>query len=359
VSDLSEGMAVGSPATRSRDARLGVGGRRACPAGRVAALLLGVGLAGGFGPFQAQAQSGPERLFGACVSGGGEALQGSCADAALALQAFQGGVGLLMTAGGPVPASPSTAGRRLASQARIVGDLGIGWVSFRHPDLGYTGSDAARPERRSLLLGGRFTSAVGIFEGFSPAPNVGGVMSVDVVGTTQLLRRPEGIGNSGTSFQWGGGVRLGVFRESFTLPGLTLSAMHYRSSRFRYGDADETGAEFTLDPHATSIRAVLGRDLLAVGLTGGLGWDRYGGTGSIRATAPGAAVGAGVAESAAVRMNRRYLFAGANFTWVVTQFAGEVVWVFSESPLDEFPGTGPYRPGGRDLQGAFSFRITY
>jgi hypothetical protein len=329
-------------------------GRRSVPA-LTLGLLLGVLAVSG----PAAAQSGPDRLFESCRVADPAALEGSCADAALALQAFQGGLGLLMTAGGPIPASPSTAGRRLASQARIVGDLGVGWASFRHPDLGSSATDGVRSDRRSQLLGGRFTTAVGVFEGFSPAPNVGGVLSVDAVGTVQVLRHPRGAGDTGTLFQWGGGVRVGVFRESFTLPGLTLSAMHYRTGRLQYGEVEETGAEFTLDPDATSLRVVFGKDLLAVGLTAGVGWDRYGGTGSIRASAPGVSPPSVGPESASLRMTRGYLFAGANFTWVVTQFAGELVWARTGSPLGDFPGTGAHRPGSRQLQGAFSFRVTY
>jgi len=317
-------------------------------------------------PGELVAQVAADRLWGGCAAGaaGSQELSGRCADAALTAQALQSGLGLLMTAGGPVPASPSTAGRRRAAQPRIVVDGGLAWVSFRHPDLQGAPSQGRIRDRRAFTVGPRLTGAVGLFEGFSPVPGVGGILAVDAVGMLQYLRLPESAGFSGGTAGWGGGLRVGVFRESFTLPGFTISGMHYRMGRVLYGDLESAGAQTSLRPRATSLRAIVGKDLLTVGVSGGLGWDRYGGSSRIEARVPqggipGGAVLSGSGGPEDLRLSRRYLFVGANFTWVVAQVAGEVVWAGGTSPLPTAEGTSPYRPGGRELQGTLSARITF
>ncbi|MEX2295650.1 MAG: hypothetical protein WD804_04945 [Gemmatimonadota bacterium] len=337
--------------------------------------VLGV-LPGFFGPLAiffaavpglVHAQTAGERLYTTCAAGaqGHQGLAGRCADAALAVEALEAGLGLLMTAGGPVPASPSTAGRRLSTQPRVVVDAGVGWASFRHPDLARAPVNGALEDRRSFAFGPRVTAAVGLFEGFSPAPGFGGVFAVDAVATAQLLRLPGSGGFSGSVAGWGGGFRVGVMRESFSLPGVTLSAMHYRMGGVRNGIPESSGGEATIGPRATSYRAIVGKDLLTVGVSGGVGWDHYGGNGRIAASAPlnpslpGSPAVTGSAGSEELEMRRRYLFLGANFTWVVAQAAAEIVWADSASPAASLEGTGPYRPGERELQGTFSVRVTF
>ncbi len=304
-------------------------------------------------PIPAAAQSGVEALHAGCVAGVGAEVGARCADAAYTVQALHGGVGALASAGGVIPASPSTAGRRLVQQPRIIVDGGVGWSSFRRPELTQAPGSRGVPERRTLLVGGRLTTVVGIFEGFSPLPTVGGVLAVDGVGTAQLLRLPSSDGYSGSVAGWGGGVRVGVVRESFSLPGITLSAMHHRIGSIEYGGEPAAGgARATLQPRVTSFRAVVGKDLLALGVSGGVGWDRHGGRGRIR-------VGDAGGSYQDLRLNRRYLFGGVNFTWIVAQAAAELAWGSPTSPFDAAEGTGSYRPGGTELQGAVTFRVTY
>jgi len=315
----------------------------------------------------ARAQTAGEQLFMACAGGapGHPGLSARCADAAMGVEALEAGLGLLLTAGGPIPASPSTAGRRLSTQPRVVLDAGVGWASFRHPDLGRAPSNEALRDRRSTVFGPRLSAAVGLFEGFSPAPGFGGVLAVDAVATVQVLRLPGSAGFSSSSGGWGGGVRVGVVRESFSLPGVTLSAMHYRLGRVQNGIPASSSGEVALRPRATSYRAIVGKDLLTVGVSGGVGWDHYGGRARIAATAPlnpaisPTPVVQGSGGPTELEMRRRYLFLGANFTWVVAQAAAEIVWADSASPVASLGGSSPYRPGDRELQGSLSVRVTF
>jgi hypothetical protein len=107
----------------------------------------------------------------------------------------------------------------------------------------------------------------------------------------------------------------------------------------------------------------VGKDLLAVGVSGGIGRDQYRGTGTIHAySAAGGAPPSGIqvsTDAADLSVNRHYLFLGGTYTFIVFQVAGEVVWSRKTSNLPEVEGSSPYRPGGRELQGALSFRLTY
>ena len=295
----------------------------------------------------------------------------ACEDAALALQALQGGVGLLTTAGGALPASPSTAGVRLAGSPRIILDGGVSTARFRFPEPGRF--DPENRDENRTLVGGRLVGTVGIFEGFSPVPTVGGVLGLDGVLLLRYHRlpsRPEDTGYDENVWAWGGGVRIGMIRESFSLPGVTITALHQRVGEVTYlgwvtepGEPERRIAART-NPRVTSVRAEVGKDMLALGLTAGVAWDRYSGGASIVAAqaAPEFGVGipfTGTGETSSFTTDRTYWFAGVNFTWVVVQAAAEVGWAGRPSRQVEFDGSGPVRTGGGSLQGALTLRITY
>lgn len=310
------------------------------------------------GARDSQGQSPPERLWSECATTGGAAVSGLCADAALALQALHSGMGGLLVVGGPLPTGPSTLGHRTEGSPRIVVDVGTGWASFKHPDLARRPGAGGGREARSTPLSGRLTGVVGVFPGFSPLPTVGGVLSLDAVVMLQAVGAPSSPGSPGTRFGWGAGVRAGVFRESFSLPGVTLSAMHHRLGELSYGLAEGPGALATLSPRTTSLRLTAGKELWPIGVSGGVGWDRYRGDGRIVAR-PEEGAAPQTTRRRDLEMDRRYLFGGVSYTWLVTQVAAEVTWARAATPLAELDGTSSFTPGGGELQGAVSFRIRY
>ena len=224
-------------------------------AAAAAALALGAAL-----PRPGSAQDPVAQISAECESGAGPLLQGICRDGALTLRALHGGIGLLMTGGGALPASHSTVGRRLPGSPRIVVDLGATWASFSHPGLAYTASGTAT-EERSGLAGGRATAVIGVFDGFSAVTGVGGILAVDAVAGVRWVRVPDSPVGPGSALGWGGGLRIGVFRESFSLPGVTFSATHDRAGALRYGTEEDSGAWVELEPAVTSFRAIVGKDL--------------------------------------------------------------------------------------------------
>jgi hypothetical protein len=288
---------------------------------------------------------------------------------------LHGGLGLLAAAGGPLPASPSTAGQRLHGSPRVVVDAGLAVVRVNLPALENSG--ATDHDRTSILLAPRITVAAGVFEGFSPAPSVGGVGSVDVVGELRYLPLLAPDGMDGASVSWGLGARVGVLRESFTLPGVTLVGMHRRtgSSGFRGPDQAVTleGGQGVImhevvevSPSVTSLRAVVGKDLLAVGVNAGVQRDWIRGDALVEVRQRSGTGGSGnplatTASTTSVPVDRTTFFVGANRTWVVTQATLELGWSPAAGGPADPSSTGfpAYRGVEGAFSGAISFRITY
>jgi hypothetical protein len=333
--------------------------REGSAAVRVLAPLL---LAGGLVSVPGGAEAQPvEALARSCAGDLWEVVPRAterCTDIAVAAWAIHAGIGLLAGGGGPFPSSPSTAGWRVERSPRWVMDAGVAFASFRYPDP----EDAGFRERGTVAGAPRFTVGAGLFEGFSPAPTVGGVGAVDAVGELRILPIGGPGGRAGSVAVWGAGVRLGVLRESFTLPGVTISAMHRRAGEVRVGRPEAGGGEVRVQPNVTSLRAVAGKDLLEIGVAGGVQWDRIRGTGRTATTW----TDAGATEAELLRSGRRSIpldrstwFVGLNRTWVVAQVTAEASWSPAASPGPDLEGGGGFDGGSGSFVGSLSVRITY
>ena len=74
------------------------------------------------------------------------------------------------------------------------------------------------------------------------------------------------------------GGRLGILRESFSLPGVSLSAFRRwlgDTDLWSVAEGDPAMADFDLQ--VTSLRGVIGKDLWGIGAFAGAGWDWYAG----------------------------------------------------------------------------------
>jgi hypothetical protein len=242
----------------------------------------------------------------------------------------------------------------------VIVDGGVTLVRFRHPTLESPLPAAGDAGTESSVLAGRLAAGVGLFDGLSPLPTVGGVLALDAVAAVRLLQVPDSPSSPGYRVGWGAGVRVGIVRESFSLPGVTFSALRYWSGAIRYGVSSGEGALVQLEPSLTSYRLAAGKDLWPVGVSAGIGWDQYRGSGryEVRVDEGGGALTTARA-SGGLSMNRDYLFAGVNYTWLVTQIAAELTWADQASPLADIEGTGDFVPGGRELHGTVTFRLIY
>lgn len=120
----------------------------------------------------------------------------------------------------------------------------------------------------------QLTLAAGVLDGFSPMGTVGGVFSLDLFGSFGVTMPPSSQGFQGSSTSASLGARVGLLRESFTLPGVSVSVSHRFVGTTAMGDvALGDPASIELDPSATSVRATVGKDIFGVGVLAGVGWD--------------------------------------------------------------------------------------
>ena len=216
-------------------------------------------------------------LQSACSVAGGE--QQHCAMSAVAARELIGHMSVLAAPGFEIPSESSTLGRRLGGMPRTSAFVRAGVFTGEIPDLGcdpLLEPWSERPARCSNIRSSfsvpsiQFGLGLGLLDGVQLMPTVGGFLSLDIVGHTNLLFFPKLDGFSGRVGAWGIGARIGILRESFTLPGVSVSVM-----RRGVGDLCSCGGHtnVTLGPSITSHRITVGKDFFALGFAAGVAWN--------------------------------------------------------------------------------------
>lgn len=256
---------------------------------------------------------------------------------------------LLLAAGGgnPVPGTGSTMGVRMGTSPR--------WsLSFRATGTrlrALSGVESTlEGSGRSTATGLGAEAAVGLFRGFTLAPTVGGVGSVDLLGSAGVVfpgddfgrARSAGAGGSTRPFTWSVGVRAGLFRESFTLPGVSLTGTYRSVGRVSHGDPDPIGspAYWSADLSALGARLVASKNVLGIGLAIGAGLDRVSGDARIRYPS-----GASELRDIDLEQDRTLLFGSISYTLVVLHGVVEVGW------QDAHDDTAPYLDPALEAEG--------
>lgn len=331
-------------------------------AGWAAALVAGAALAF-VAPPSATAQSttpiessakGVTELAAQCAAGR-STLEVPCRELALAATAMQQGAGLASALGSDIPGTPSTLGRRLGRVPRISFSLSALGVRTAMPRLTGPSTEALQQKESFWPLGLRAGVAAGVLDGFRLMPNMGGVLSLDLLANYSLVRLPGGAGFHGSSHGFGAGARLGLVRESFVLPGVSLSATRRWSGTVQAGSLEDGNpAAVATDLTVSSLRATAGKNWFVIGVLAGVGWDRYEGDASI-------SLNAGPPEPASadgrIRSDRMLYFAAAWFNFLVSQLSLEAGW--AEGVTDPFDGRqGAFDPAQRTWFASAAFRFT-
>jgi hypothetical protein len=198
-------------------------------------------------------------------------------------QIFHPVAGLLVSGGNPVLGSVNTLGGlgHFAITARVNG------TQLRTPDLNYDGSTTTVNQDKKIFAPAPLVeAALGLFKGFN------GFLSLDALGSAQLLptkaidnltvdKSARKIGSIALGL--GYGARVGVFTGKAIIPSVTVSVMRRDIPRITYGNVTTGGDNYSysLDLHATNLRAVAGYHLAIFNVGAGLGWDKYTGTADI------------------------------------------------------------------------------
>jgi hypothetical protein len=313
---------------------------------RLAALALAL-LPGGV------AAQSVEALSSGCVAAGGDVVR--CAELAVTARSLQGHLGLMAGLGSEVAGSASTLGRRLGATPRIALEARAAFANLHLPDLADPG---AEPSREASFVAPSIRGGItaGLFDGFQLLPTVGGFLSVDVLAHGSLVFLPTGEGFDGKGSALTLGARFGLVRESFTLPGVAVSVSRRMLGEVAYGFVEGPGGGgVSVDPTVTSIRATVGKDLLAVGVLLGMGWDRYGGSAAIAAADDGGSP-IGIADGS-FRSSRTLWFAGAAMNFLVLQISAEAGWAGGFDAVTDYRGA-PFDPTGGTFYGSVAFRLT-
>ncbi|MEX0837662.1 MAG: hypothetical protein WD101_04970 [Gemmatimonadota bacterium] len=312
----------------------------------LAVCVLGLASAGG-----ALAQE-PGELAARCALGGGDADR--CANAEVAARALVGQTGLLTGLGSELPGSSSTLGTKLGSSPRLSTSLRLGAMSVGLPDLFDEGLGTAG-DASFLVPSVHASLGVGLFDGFSPMATVGGVLSLDVFGSVAFVMPPSSQGFKGSATGATLGARLGVLRESFTLPGVSVSASRRFGGEVELGST-ELGdpASVIVDPAVTSLRITVGKDLLGVGVLAGWGWDDAS-TDAVLAVAGFGPEPATV--TGPVDVSRSLYFGGLSMNFLLLQLSLEGGWA---EGYPDLPGGSPssFDPGSGSAFASVALRFT-
>jgi hypothetical protein len=274
------------------------------------------------GPVRAQSDD----LAAAC-SGNPE-----CSLAAATVRLLYPRVGLGLFGGSAVLGSASTVGMRIGSRPRISLSLRGVLVPVELTTLPYrVVLDPPVPPRstqgdRRVTPGLAGQVAFGILGGWSPEATVGGVGSLDG------LLRVSWLGLPADDFEGGAmgvsaALRFGLLRESFTLPGISITGGYGRSTTFTYGDPERPSNGFVRgavgDWKAT---AAVSRTVGPVGINAGVSFDRY--TGDVEF----AYTGAQEQQTAASTTDRWSAYGDVSLTRLVYHFALEGGWQSAPQP---------------------------
>lgn len=310
----------------------------------LAALVLSVA-----SPAAARAQGSTEMLAGRCAQAGSPVLR--CTELAVTGRALQGATGLLAGLGSEVSGSAGTLGRRLGTTPRVAVGARAAFAHVGLPDLADPGAEPSR-EATFVVPAVHAGIAVGVFDGFFVLPTVGGVLSLDLLANTSVLFLPTADGFDGKASAWSVGARVGILRESFTLPGVSVSLSHRDLEPIRFGDVlGPGGGAVETDATVTSVRATVGKDLLSVGLLAGMGWDRYAGSVTLRPS------GAGEVSDASFTHARTLVFGGASMNFLILQLSAEAGWARGQEAVNGYRGA-PFDPRRGSAYGSLAFRIT-
>lgn len=285
-----------------------------------------------------------------CISAGGSTE--SCA-AAVEIADIAGSRAILLAAGAsPVPGSASTLGQRSPGLPRW--SLAVRGTSGR---IELPDPQTAGDTRSGLAMAWSADLAVGIIDGIPALATVGGVGSVDVLASFGIVNLPKGAGfGTRSPVSFGAGARLGILRESFTVPGISVSAMYRRLGSFSAGDAPTalTGARVRSESTtAWTVRAAIGKRIALFGVTGGFAWDRLSSDLSLEAAGSTGVVQLGDDSYVSSRTS---LFGGVVWTRLVYSLSAELGW---QRSVDLSNGREPFSgAGGGGLFLSLAGRLT-
>ena len=316
-----------------------------------------------------------------------------CLIVAQAVEAGQPQFGILLAGGNPTIGTASGGGLRLGVLPRVNVAGNLNMVFIHLPEIL---ADQAGGVARSVndVVGIpspalAATATVGVFPGFSAIPTVGGVGSIDLIGTASWVPLSagsvEGFEDGTSDVAWGAGVRIGILRESFLTPGISISVIRRGIGEIAYGNVcpavaipgggDESfssgncatpqgdAGEFSVDLTDWSTRAVIGKRLLGMGLVAGIGYDSFSsdvgfGFRPPEGSVPGQPNFFARARGLDLDSNRWSAFLDGSLTVLVATVGAEIGWLQGSDEIEGFPSASDFDPGNGTFFGSVGLRVS-
>jgi len=228
-----------------------------------------------------------------------------------------------------VPGTASTMGMRIGTLPRVGIGIRVSAAETDLPPVEHVNDDDDVLFPLGSING---DVTVGVFSGFTVAPTVGGMGAIDLLGSIGIIPLPGGEGFDDSSpLTWALGARLGIIRESFTAPGVSVSAMYRKLDDVAYGSEDlsDRDAFFRVTNYdVMSLRATVGKRLLGFGLTAGAGYDQY--DADVAAVVRDPTVTQPTRtlqlEESGLSTSRASLFGNVSFTLLILNLSAEAGW---------------------------------
>ncbi|MGH7445087.1 MAG: hypothetical protein ACREKM_09435 [Longimicrobiales bacterium] len=279
-----------------------------------------------------------------------------CNTIAQAIEIAQPRIGIAASAGNPTMGTSSTLGMRIGSFPRIAIAPRVTVAALDLPPIAQRNGD----EIGALVPAIGVDAGVGVFSGLAMFPTVGGFGSLDVYGSLGRVLLPGDEGFDGGITTWALGAQVGILRESFTAPGISVTGTYRSIGDISFGDelVTDSDAHFALDGlRAWGLRGTIGKRFLLFSATAGAGYDWYESDVLMRfATDDPSLEGSRTIETAEFGSRRFTGFGNLAFTVVIVSVVGELGWQ---------QGAGPFTgPGASDLlekggwYGSLALRLT-
>jgi hypothetical protein len=264
-----------------------------------------------------------------CAPASREQVLAFCQNVADAATILQPRLGIALSGGNPVPGTASTMGMRIGTLPRIGIGLRVSAAETDLPPVEHVNDDDDVAFPLGSING---DVTVGLFSGFTVAPTVGGVGALDLLGSIGIMPLPGGEGFDDSSpLTWAAGARLGILRESFTAPGVSVSAMYRTLDDVAYGSEDlsDRDAFFRITNYdVMSLRAAVGKRVLGFGLTAGAGYDKYNAdiTAVVRDPTVVQPTRTLTLQEGGMSTSRVSLFGNVSFTLLILNMSAEAGW---------------------------------
>ena len=286
-------------------------------------------------PSAGSSQQG-QGLVAGCVTGTPQ-LPHACLDATLAAQNLIADTGFLLSLGS---AAPGSWGPLRRNTPRFDVSFRIAGLRAHIPDV--THEPAVGQARGEFVLKTiQWNLVAGLFEGFQVKPTVGGLLSLDLLAQGHFLFFPKEVGLDNRMGAFSLGVRFGLVRETFTLPGIAVSvSQRFMSPMTLDWESVHYSTGLVIKPSMSSARLTIGKSISSLGLMVGAGLDSHDSEVELIVLPKGR----GPREfDAPLVIRRPVIFSGVSLTLLILQLSTEIGWAFGPSMLEGY-APGPINP---------------